>query len=163
LARPSPGSGSSASELGTSGKVAGGRRRVHDCFVRLRWRFGRKRVRGELRGFYSVDVREDLEEFRPEDGENFGLPVTAFVGPNNRGGEEMFDFFVCSARWLAEHPPEKGFWFLRNYLLLTRWDHGVLDRALRDLCARAEGETWNEVATKLSRYGRWEFEDYREK
>jgi hypothetical protein len=61
---------------------------------------------------------------------------------------------------LAEHPPEKGFWFLRSHVLLTRWDYGVLVRALRDLCARAEGETWEEVATKLSRYGRWEFEDY---
>jgi hypothetical protein len=122
-------------------------------------------VRGELSGFYSPDLLEekqvdDLQAFRPADAENFGLRVTAFVGPNDQGGEEMFDFFVCTSRWIADHPPEKGFWFLRNTLLLTRWDYSVLDRALRDLCARAEGETWEEVGTKLSRYGRWEREGW---
>jgi hypothetical protein len=120
-------------------------------------------MRAELRGFYINDAPEvDPEVFEPDDAETFGVSITAFVGPNDEGGEEMFDFVVCSARWLAEHPPEKGFWFLRNHLLLTRWDYGVLDRALRDLCAHTHGETWHEVATKLSRWGYWEFEDYRE-
>jgi hypothetical protein len=122
-------------------------------------------VRAQLSGFYSPDLlaerqEPDLESFQPDDFENFGLGVTAFVGPNDAGGEEMFDFFVCTARWLADHPPEKGFWFLRSYLLLNRWDYGVLDRSLRDLCARSEGETWEEVGTKLSRYGRWEREGW---
>jgi Immunity protein 8 len=120
-------------------------------------------VRAELRGFYFNDAPElDSESFRPDDPENFGVSITAFVGPSDDRGEEMFDFVVCSARWLLENPPEKGFWFLRHHVLLTTWDYGVLERALRDLCAHAEGDTWNEVATKLSRYGRWEFEDYRE-
>jgi hypothetical protein len=120
-------------------------------------------VKGELRGLYSPDIPEtDLESFRPEDGDNFALLVTAFVGPSDAPGEEMFDFVVCTPRWLAEHPPEKGFWFLRNHLLLTRWDYEVLERAVRDLCAHAVGDTWEEVAMKLSRYGHWEFEDYRD-
>jgi hypothetical protein len=69
-----------------------------------------ERVQAELRGFYSVDVDSDLASFRPGDPENFGLWVIAFVGPNDMGGEEMFDFFVCSSRWIAAHPPEKGLW-----------------------------------------------------
>lgn len=72
----------------------------------------------------------------------------------------MFDFVVCTARWLAEHPPEKGFSFLRDYILLTRWDYAILERALRDICTHAEGKTWQDVAIKLSRYGHWEFEGY---
>jgi hypothetical protein len=31
-----------------------------------------------------------------------------------------------------------------------------------DLCRRTEGTDWNDVATKLSRYATWEFEDYSE-
>ncbi len=113
----------------------------------------------ELRGFYNNDAPEvDLESFAPAESDNFGLSVTTFIGPKDGGGEEMFDFFVCSPRWLAEHPPGKGFWFLRNHLLLTRWDFVVLDRALRDLCSRTHGETWQEIATELSRWGRWEYE-----
>jgi hypothetical protein len=62
-------------------------------------------VKGELRGLYSPDIPEtDLESFRPEDGDNFALLVTAFVGPSDAPGEEMFDFVVCTPRWLAEHP-----------------------------------------------------------
>jgi hypothetical protein len=119
-------------------------------------------VQAELRGFYSVDVEEDLESFRPDDPQNFAFPVTAFVGPKDGPGEEMFDFVVCTGQWLVEHPSEKGFWFLRNHVLLTRWDYSVLDRALRDLCARTHGDSWDDIALKLSRWGRWEFEDYQE-
>ena len=117
-------------------------------------------MRAELRGFFATDLlasghEPSLETFRPDDDENFGLRVTAFIGPNDQGSEEEFDFFVCSARWLAEHPPEKGFSFLRGHLVLTRWDYAVLERALRDLCFRTEEETWEEAATQLSRYALW--------
>ncbi len=41
-------------------------------------------------------------------------------------------------------------------------DERALQRAIRDLCLRNEGSDWPDVATKLSRYAYWEFEDYRE-
>jgi hypothetical protein len=46
--------------------------------------------------------------------------------------------------------------------LLDRWSAELVERAIADLCRHTEGETWQEVAQKLSRYARWEFEDYRE-
>jgi hypothetical protein len=66
-------------------------------------------VRGELRGFYSPDLLAegedpDLEAFQPVDGENFGLAVTAFVGPNDEGGEEMFDFSSALSAGLPSIP-----------------------------------------------------------
>jgi hypothetical protein len=61
---------------------------------------------------------------------------------------------------MAAHPPEKGFWFLTGYVLLPRWDYAILERALRDLAAHTEAETWADTAVKLSRYGRWEYEEY---
>jgi hypothetical protein len=73
----------------------------------------------------------------------------------------MFDFTVCTARWLQAHPPEKNFAFLSPTLLMARWDYATLKRALGDLCLHTEGADWGEIATKLSRYGRWEYEDYR--
>ena len=45
---------------------------------------------------------------------------------------------------------------------LERWDYDVLVRAISDLCLRTEGEDWPEVATRLGRFGAWEFEDYRD-
>jgi hypothetical protein len=59
-------------------------------------------VRAALRGFYSSDIA-DLESYRPDDGENFQVAITAFIGPADGPGEEMFQFAVCSAKWLQEN------------------------------------------------------------
>jgi hypothetical protein len=47
-------------------------------------------------------------------------------------------------------------------LVLSRWDYDILHRALNDLWTHAEGDNWEQIATKLSRYGSWEFTDFRE-
>jgi hypothetical protein len=116
-------------------------------------------MHAELRGLYSPDVPEGLEAFSPEDAECFNLLVGAFIGPADNGGEDLFYFSVCTATWLAEHPPPKNFEFLRNTILMNRWDHSTLHRAITDLCRRAEGPDWDAVALHLSRYGLWELED----
>jgi hypothetical protein len=118
-------------------------------------------MRADLRGFHSIAV-DDLVAWRPDDPESFALGVTAVIGPEGSDGEETFHFDVCSAAWLAANPPPKGFEFLRSTLLLTRWDYATLERALRDLCLHTSGNNWSEVATQLSRFGGWEFEDYRD-
>jgi len=51
---------------------------------------------------------------------------------------------------------------MHSYLVLSRWNYATLLRALTDLCLHTEGEDWEQIAMKLSRYGAWEFEDYRE-
>jgi hypothetical protein len=118
-------------------------------------------MRANLRRLLCTDV-PDLEAWRPEDAECFGIAVTAFVGPADGDGEESFDFTVCTARWLERNPPPpKNFQFLHGTVLMKSWDYSVLARALGDLCLHAEGADWAEVATRLSRFGHWEFADYR--
>jgi hypothetical protein len=120
-------------------------------------------VRAELKGLDTPDAEVmDLRSYVPEDSTHFGLEVTATIGPAGGEGEELFYFHVCSASWLRDDPLRKGLAFLRNTLLLACWDADLVERAIADLCRRTEGEGWHEVAQKLSRYGRWEFEDYRE-
>jgi hypothetical protein len=119
-------------------------------------------MRAELRSLHSADSEDgSVGSFRPDDSEHFSLQVTALVGPAGQEGEEGFDFTVCSPTWLARGELPKGFAFQRHTLLVTRWDAGLVERAISDLCMRTEGEDWTEVAQKLSRFGRWEFEDYR--
>jgi hypothetical protein len=119
-------------------------------------------VRAALRRLHSPDV-DPLAEFAPDDPESFSIFVQALVGPEDAEGEESFDFTITTALWLAEQPsPAKGFEFLQGVLLLSRWDYQTVARSISDLCRNTEGETWDDVATSLSRYGRWEFADYRE-
>lgn len=93
---------------------------------------------------------------------DFCVGVRALVGAAGGDGEESFDIEVCSPQWLAATEAEKGFLWPRGYLILWRWDYGLLFRAPSDLCRRAEGATWEEVARKLSGFAYWEFDNYSE-
>ena len=57
---------------------------------------------------------------------------------------------------------ERDAWFVRHVLVIERWDPTLVESAIRNLCQTTFGETWNEIAERLSRFGHWEFEDYRE-
>lgn len=120
-------------------------------------------MHAELKGLDSADApAHDIAAYTPADAGHFGLNVTASIGPAGEEGAELFSFTVCSASWLKAQSLQKGFVFQRHTLLLERWDPDLVQRSLSDLCLRTEGESWHEVAVKLSRFGRWEFEDYRE-
>lgn len=70
---------------------------------------------------------------------------------------------VCTAKWLERAELDenaKDFEFVRHRLLVGRWDPDLVRRAVEDLCARTSGRDWREVATRLSRYLAWEFDDY---
>jgi hypothetical protein len=118
-------------------------------------------VRAELRSLDSVDALEGLASFQPPDPEKFALAVAATIAPAGTEAGTLFYFNVVTPPWLAENPSAKGFEFLRD-LLVTRWDYEIVRRAISDLCLHTEGQDWTGIATKLSRCGHWEFEDYRE-
>jgi hypothetical protein len=120
------------------------------------------RVRAELKSLDSVDAPGGLSAFQPEDSEEFAITIGAVVGPPDTPGGDLFYFTACTARWLSANPPEKGFAFLHGHVLVSCWNFDLVQRAISDRCRRAEGRDWNEVAATLSRYGSWEFEDYRE-
>jgi hypothetical protein len=116
-------------------------------------------MHADLRGSYSPDTDDlTLGAFHPDDHEHFILRVGAYIGPSDGTGDELFTFTVCSPSWVADLKLEKGFGFQRDTLLLDRWDPQLVERAIGDLCRRTEGATWQDVAQKLSRYGRWEFD-----
>lgn len=103
-----------------------------------------------------------LVDDRP-DGEDFAVNVQALLGPIDGEGEESFQVTVCTPGWLlANLPMPKGLVFLRHHLVVERRDEALVEQAIRGLCLRTEGPDWTTVAAKLSRYGYWEFEDYRE-
>jgi hypothetical protein len=103
-----------------------------------------------------------IEVEAPENKTHFAVDLVAFIGPEAGRGAEQFGFTLCTPSWFAENvSAPKGYWFPRHQLIVEAWDEGLVRRALHDLCVRTEGEDWGEIAIKLSRYGHWEFEDYR--
>ena len=117
-------------------------------------------LRAELRSLHSPDVH-NLETYRPIDPTRFGLLVQAMVGPEDMPGEESFDFIVCTPGWLAERLREQDYVTARHHIIFARYDYPVLRSVIRGYCEEATGPDWRSVAARLSRYGKWEFEDYR--
>lgn len=118
-------------------------------------------IKACLRRVHSPDV-PDLNAYVPHDQDRFGILVQAMIGPEDGEGEESFDFLVCTPAWLADRIAMSGPVFGRHHLFLSHYHSDLLHELLRGLCERASGPDWESVAAFLGRYGKWEFEDYRE-
>ena len=115
--------------------------------------------RAALRRLHSPDVH-DLKTFVPPDPFRFGLLIQAMIGPEDEDGEESFDFFVCTPQWLNEELEHKQHVLGRHRLFVRRYDMLSIERVMKHLCSQAAGSDWSEISEFLSRYGKWEFEDY---
>lgn len=118
-------------------------------------------IRPVLRRFHSPDAL-NFDNYSSLPPGHFGLLVQAMIGPEGAPGEESFDFVVCTPSWLAERVADDGYVFGRHYLIVKSFDLAVIRTAIVDLCKQASGPDWESVANYLSRFGKWEFEDFQE-
>ncbi len=85
----------------------------------------------------------------------------AMIGPADGMGEESFEFMLCTPDWFASKMKGdivEG----RHYLFVKEFNYAQLERFVEDYCARYSASSWREVAERLGRLGKWEFEDYNE-
>jgi hypothetical protein len=116
-------------------------------------------MRAELKRLHSPDI--DLAAYWPDDQESFHFLLRAMIGPENSDASESFDFEVCTPAWLAMNRASEGLIFGRHWIIVFGYDLEAIESRLKRLCSRTMADTWQEIAKKLGRYGKWEFEDYR--
>ena len=116
-------------------------------------------MKASVRRLHSPDV-VDLPGYRPADPEVFGFLLQVMIGPEGGGGEESFDVIVCSPRWLLERHRKEDVIIARHHLIMLEYNYQRLKRTIEDYCEECEAPTWSELALKLGRLGKWEFEDY---
>jgi hypothetical protein len=121
----------------------------------------RGHMRAALRRLHSPDI-DDLSAYHPEREDDFGFLLQVFAGPEGGDGEEAFDLILCTPKWLERKHSRSDLVFGRHHLIVFRYDYARLVREFELLCESAEGDSWRDVAMELSRFGRWEFEDYAE-
>lgn len=102
----------------------------------------------------------DLHSPNLEDPEEFSALIQADIGPEGAEGSESFDFLVSTPHWLVRELSQREVIFGRHRLVIASYSYDTIWHALDLLCQSTWGRDWNEVATKLGRYGLWEFEDY---
>jgi Immunity protein 8 len=118
------------------------------------------KMKAKMRAIWTTSM-DHLDLHTPKDPEHFCIAVRAMVGPEGGKGEESFDIDVCTPKWLEEACQSEGFVVGRHYLIVTKYDVTQLKSVITSLVESCEGDSWREVAEKVSRIGHWEFEDYR--
>ncbi len=108
----------------------------------------------------STGDGDSMELHVPKDSQKFCVIVRVMVGPRGGEGEESFDINVCTPQWLAERIEREGFAFGTHRLFVPNYDPVQIKKLINKFIERYSGKTWREVAVKISRIGRWEFEDY---
>ena len=116
-------------------------------------------MRAVVHRFHSPDA--DLDRYVLDDPEDVGLLVQMMVAPAGKAGEESFDVVVCTPRWLDRRAREEGPLIGRHHLVIERWDAARIQLYLTEAVESEEAPTWPELAAKIGRFGKWEFEDYR--
>jgi hypothetical protein len=116
-------------------------------------------MRARVRSIFSTEV--ELDDFRATVVDDFALQVRLIVGPLDSPGDESFDVTVCTpvwiARWISEFGPLDG----RHHLVVLEWNAKQIRTLLTNEFESQEADDWATLGEKLSRFGRWEFEDYR--
>lgn len=115
-------------------------------------------MRATVHRLHSPDV--DLDAYSPQDPADVGVLVQIMAGPEGRPGEESFDLIVCTPRWLERAVQRDGPTVGRHHLLIARWDAGEVRSFLTAAVQAEQAPTWQELAARIGRIGRWEFEDY---
>ena len=116
-------------------------------------------MRAVLRRLHSPDVY-DLAAFRSSEKDNFAFLLQILVGPDTGPGEESFDVFVCTPRWLLDNHSDEEIVIGTHKLIMFSYDYERLYRFIQEKLSEARGSNWQELASRLARLGRWEFEDY---
>jgi hypothetical protein len=104
---------------------------------------------------------DGLELHVPQDPRKFSVLIRAMVGPRGSEGEESFDINVCTPQWLEEEVERQGFVLGTHRLFVGTYDVAQIKKLITKFIEQYSGDSWRDVAQKISRIGHWEFEDYR--
>ena len=113
----------------------------------------------EVKNIISPDII-DFGNYWPEDDESFSFLITVLVGPRGTAIEESFGVVVCTPKWLMNKYDENEILLGKNKLIVFKYDMDRILLRIRKMFDNCSGKDWKEIAIKLSRIGRWEFEDY---
>jgi len=112
-------------------------------------------MKATIISIHSPDI-DSLEGYKPP-GREFAVFLQLLIGPKGGSGEESFDLQVCSPEWIKRQAlPMMG----RHLLIASRFDFREISSFLHSAVDQIEEDTWADVAQKLARIGKWEFEDY---
>jgi len=116
----------------------------------------------EIKNIMSSDIF-DFKTYWPEDERSFMFSITVTVGIKGKPGGDLFGVEICTPKWLLDNYNENEIILGVDKLIVFKYDIEKILSRIRALFDGCSGNTWEEIAIKLSRIGHWEFENYQEK
>ena len=101
----------------------------------------------------------NLEHWEPE-AEEFGFKVVLFIGAEDDAKCDAFDAYVCTPGFFASHMADDQLVSGQYIFFVKNFDYMKFRTCIEEYLRRCEGESWREVAKKVSRIGAWEFDDF---
>ena len=129
-------------------------------------------LRATIKG--HLEFSGDISAGRPTDPTYFGFEGSVVLGVKE-DRDDLFDFFVCSPRWLADHYADRNPDTTRRSLgwpndqdleavsmpgliLMPVWSEESLRSLLDRICGECTGPDWPTIASRLGRVLIWEYE-----
>jgi hypothetical protein len=116
-------------------------------------------MKAEIKRYHSPDI-SDLDNFKPENENEFGFLLQVIVGIKSIDSEESFDLIVCTPRWLEKKLLPTGLIFGEHYLIIVKYDFDKIKNKIVEYINKLDEDNWELLATKIDRIGKWEFRDY---
>lgn len=101
----------------------------------------------------------ELETYQPENEKLFCVNILLCIGIDDASeAADYFDLTVCSLEWLKLYESKPN--ILRHTMIIDRYNFKKIKSYINLCIDKCEGESWEEIGLKLSRYFSWEYEDY---
>jgi len=118
-------------------------------------------IRAKIKAIVCSDMPDgDFSAFRPDDPKSFSCGLQLLVGPYHEAGAESFQLTLCTPQWLIDNHPEDNVIVGKNLLIVLEYNYPRIVQWLNRYIERCAGETWQDVAKRVSYIGTWEFDDY---
>jgi hypothetical protein len=116
-------------------------------------------VVAELRGIEWYET-VPLEQLSPSPLEPFSFQVVLRVGAAGRPGDDLFIVDVCNPLWIQRECAFRGAIIGATRVIVDTFALASFQALATRYCSSCVGDTWDEVALRVARLGRWECEDY---
>lgn len=113
----------------------------------------------EIKSFISPDIL-DFKNFEPTDKESFSFLLEFIVGLKGEKGGDEFSIEVSTPKWLLENYKKEDVLFCRHRIIVFEYDINRIINEIENHFESVIGNSWEEIANKISRIAHWEFEDY---
>lgn len=103
-----------------------------------------------VKGLHSPDI--DLETYSPTEKDDFAFLLQVFVGMEGEQGDECFDMFVCTTKWIERNYSKQTILIGLHTMIVQEYNYERIIRAVKELFC-TEGISWDQIRCDLSYYG----------